>query len=55
MVLLRNVKLFQLYSILLSIVNFIYLLCLKGLSHQIDLKNVNENGQILALWAAAGF
>jgi hypothetical protein len=29
---------------------------LKGLSHEIDLKNVDENGQILALIrAAAGF
>jgi hypothetical protein len=29
---------------------------LKGLSHEIDLKNVDENGQILALLrAAAGF
>ena len=32
------------------------LLNLKGLSHEIDLKNVDENGQILALLrAAAGF
>jgi hypothetical protein len=31
-------------------------LILKGLSHEIDLKNVDENGQILALLrAAAGF
>jgi hypothetical protein len=31
-------------------------LCLKGLSHEIDFKNVDENGQILALIrAAAGF
>jgi hypothetical protein len=31
-------------------------LFLKGLSHEIDLKNVDENGQILALLrAAAGF
>ncbi len=31
-------------------------LCLKGLSHEIDFKNVDENGQILALTrAAAGF
>jgi hypothetical protein len=30
--------------------------CLKGLSHEIDFKNVDENGQILALTrAAAGF
>jgi hypothetical protein len=30
--------------------------CLKGLSHEIDFKNVVENGQILALTrAAAGF
>jgi hypothetical protein len=29
---------------------------LKGLSHEIDFKNVDENGQILALLrAAAGF
>jgi hypothetical protein len=29
---------------------------LKGLSHEIDFKNVDENGQILALTrAAAGF
>jgi hypothetical protein len=32
------------------------LLPLKGLSHEIDFKNVDENGQILALIrAAAGF
>jgi hypothetical protein len=31
-------------------------LVLKGLSHEIDFKNVDENGQILAsLGAAAGF
>jgi hypothetical protein len=31
-------------------------LALKGLSHEIDFKNVDENGQILALIrAAAGF
>jgi hypothetical protein len=40
--------------------NFLYLLTnyryLKGLSHEIDFKNVVENGQILALIrAAAGF
>jgi hypothetical protein len=29
---------------------------LKGLSHEIDFKNIDENGQILALTrAAAGF
>jgi hypothetical protein len=31
-------------------------ICLKGLSHEIDFKNIVENGQILALIrAAAGF
>ncbi len=33
-----------------------FVLSLKGLSHEIDFKNVDENGQILALTrAAAGF
>ncbi len=39
-------------------VSFIFNVCLevlKGLSHEIDFKNVVENGQILALRAAAGF
>jgi hypothetical protein len=32
------------------------LMILKGLSHEIDFKNVDENGQIMALLkAAAGF
>jgi hypothetical protein len=36
--------------------NFVSKLDLKGLSHEIDFKNVVENGQILALIrAAAGF
>jgi hypothetical protein len=32
---------------------FIKLMHLKGLSHEIDFKNVDENGQILALIRAA--
>jgi hypothetical protein len=46
-------------SFLRQKVPFTYLtaiLSLKGLSHEIDFKNVDENGQILALLrAAAGF
>ena len=39
-----------------SIKDVQYLIPLKGLSHEIDFKNVDENGQILALLkAAAGF
>ncbi len=34
----------------------VFIVLLKGLSHEIDFKNVDENGQILALIrAAAGF
>jgi hypothetical protein len=44
-----------LYS--LNVINYLHIFSnLKGLSHEIDFKNVDENGQILALLrAAAGF
>ncbi len=40
----------------INLKNFLTSISLKGLSHEIDFKNVVENGQILALIrAAAGF
>jgi hypothetical protein len=41
---------------LILILDFATFASLKGLSHETDLKNVDENGQILALLrAVAGF
>ena len=53
-----NVETFQRnYLIALALLLFfLFIHLLKGLSHEIDFKNVDENGQILALTrAAAGF